>query len=236
MKRLSPAEQARFGRVLATLQATYPNAVTELHYRTPFELLVAVMLSAQTTDKRVNMVTPALFERYPSAEALAATSAEEVLTLIRSVNFAPTKALNLVATARLLVERHGGAVPGTMEELIALPGVGRKTANVVLSIVHDVPAIAVDTHVFRVSHRLGLSDGTTPEAVEQDLMALIPRADWSKAHHWLILHGRYTCIARRPKCEICPLAPDCPAFQSGAEPEGSLTKAPLRKSRRHVQA
>lgn len=235
MKRLLSEDLARIGRVLATLQATYPDAVTELHYRTPYELLVAVMLSAQTTDKRVNLVTPALFARYPSAEALAAAGADEVQAFIKSVNFAPTKALNLVATARLLVERHGGAVPGTMEELIALPGVGRKTANVVLSIVHDVPAIAVDTHVFRVSHRLGLSDGSSPEAVEQDLMTVIPREDWSKAHHWLILHGRYTCIARRPKCERCPLAGDCPAFQSGAEPCGSLAKPPIKKSRRTVR-
>ncbi|HEY9856532.1 MAG TPA: endonuclease III, partial [Stenomitos sp.] len=132
-------------------------------------------------------------------------------------------------------ERHGGQIPGTMDELVALPGVGRKTANVVLSIAHDVPAIAVDTHVFRVSNRLGLSNGATPEAVEQDLMKVIPRSDWATAHHWLILHGRYTCIARRPKCESCKLAPDCPAFQSGKEPEGSLTKAPLRKSRPRVR-
>lgn len=236
MKRPSPKEKARIARVLATLQANYPNAETELHYRNPFELLIAVMLSAQTTDKRVNMVTPALFERYPTAQALAAASAEDVLPLISSVNFAPTKALNLVATARLLVERHGGAIPGTMEDLVALPGVGRKTANVVLSIAYAVPAIAVDTHVYRVSNRLGLSDGTTPEAVEQDLMKAIPRSDWATAHHWLILHGRYTCVARRPKCERCPLAPDCPAFQSGQEPEGSLTRPPLRKARRRVRA
>lgn len=236
MKRPSPKEKARIQRVLATLRASYPNAVTELTYANDFELLVAVMLSAQTTDKRVNMVTPALFARYPNAAALAAASAEEVLPYIASVNFGPTKALNVVATARLLVERHAGQVPGTMNDLVALPGVGRKTANVVLSVAHDVPAIAVDTHVFRVSNRLGLTDGTTPEAVEQDLMRVIPREDWSTAHHWLILHGRYTCIARRPKCEVCPLAPDCPAFQSGREPEGSLTQPPLRKSRRTARA
>lgn len=190
------------------------------------------MLSAQTTDKRVNLVTPGLFARYPTAEALAASSAEAVFPLIRSVNFAPTKALNLVATARLLVEHHGGQVPGTMEALVALPGVGRKTANVVLSIAFDVPAIAVDTHVFRVSHRLGLSDGTTPDAVELDLMEIVPRAEWAKAHHWLILHGRYACVARRPKCEACPLRPDCPAYQTGAQPTLSGSEPVAKKPRR----
>lgn len=228
MKRLSAKEKARIERVLALLQATYPQAVTELHYRDDFELLVAVMLSAQTTDKRVNMVTPGLFERYPTPEALAAASGEDVLPLISSVNFAPTKALNLVATARLLVERHGGKVPGTMEELVALPGVGRKTANVVLSIAFEVPAIAVDTHVFRVSHRLGFSKGMTPEAVEADLMRIIPRHDWAQAHHWLILHGRYTCIARKPKCEQCPLTADCPAFQTGRFDTPSAAGKPSR--------
>lgn len=226
MKRLSEAD--RVSRILDTLRATYPEAKSELHFENPFQLLVAVMLSAQTTDKRVNMVTPAFFERFPSAAALAASSEEEVLPFIRSVNYAPTKARNLVAMARLLVERHEEGIPGTMEELIELPGVGRKTANVVLSIAFDVPAIAVDTHVYRVAHRLDFSQGETPAAVEADLERLIPRADWSKAHHWLILHGRYTCIARRPKCEICPLTADCPAFQKGefeVRPTGKRAKA-----------
>jgi endonuclease-3 len=215
MKRLSAREKQRIATLLAKLREAYPTAKTELDYKTPYQLLLAVMLSAQTTDKRVNMVTPVLFARYPSPEALAAATPEEVLPIIGSVNFAPTKAQNLVATARLLVERHGGQVPGTMEELVALPGVGRKTANVVLSIAFEVPAIAVDTHVFRVAHRLGLSEGSTPEAVEADLMDRIPREDWATAHHWLILHGRYTCVARKPKCGICPLRPECPAFQRG---------------------
>ncbi|HEY9898312.1 MAG TPA: endonuclease III [Pantanalinema sp.] len=228
MKRLSAKEKARIKRLLDTLKAAYPEAVTELRYGNDFELLVAVMLSAQTTDKRVNTVTPGLFARYPTPEAMAAASGEDVLPLIASVNFAPTKALNVVATARLLVERHAGKVPGTMEELVALPGVGRKTANVVLSIVFDVPAIAVDTHVFRVSHRLGFSKGLTPEAVEADLMRLIPRHDWAKAHHWLILHGRYTCVARKPKCERCALTADCPAFQTGRFDTPSAAGKPTR--------
>jgi endonuclease-3 len=231
LKRLAAPEKARIARVLDQLAAIHPAAETELNYTNPFELLIAVMLSAQTTDKRVNLVTPALFARYPDAQALAASSAEDVLPLIASVNFAPTKALNLVATARLLVERHAGKVPGTMEELVALPGVGRKTANVVLSIAFDVPAIAVDTHVFRVSHRLGFSAGPTPEAVEADLMRIVPRTDWAKAHHWLILHGRYTCIARKPKCEACPLQPDCPAYRKGVEPAPAARK-PARKPAR----
>lgn len=227
MKRLTPTEKERTSRILDLLEGAYPEAKSELHFEGTYQLLVAVMLSAQTTDKRVNMVTPAFFQRFPGVAALAASSEEEVLPLIRSVNYAPTKARNLVSMARLLVERHQEAVPGTMAELVELPGVGRKTANVVLSIAFDVPAIAVDTHVFRVAKRLGFSQGDTPEAVEADLERRIPREDWAKAHHWLILHGRYTCIARRPKCEVCPLTADCPAYQKGefeVRPAGKRAK------------
>ncbi len=213
--RLRPAERERIARLLETLRRIHPTARTELDYGTPFQLLCAVMLSAQTTDKRVNLVTPGLFARYPDAGALAQADPEAVLALVGSVNYAPTKAKHLVEMARLLLERHGGDVPDTMEGLVALPGVGRKTANVVLSIAFDVPAIAVDTHVFRLARRLGLSKGGTPEAVEHDLMARIPREDWSVAHHWLILHGRYVCTAQKPACPDCALAPDCPALAKG---------------------
>ena len=220
--RLGPKERGRITRILDTLRRIHPTARTELDYRTPFELLCAVMLSAQTTDKRVNLVTPGLFSRYPDAHALARANPEEVLALVRSVNYAPTKARHLVEMASRLIASHDGQVPSTMEELVSLPGVGRKTANVVLSIAFDVPAIAVDTHVFRLARRLGLSKGTTPAAVEQDLMALIPRDEWSVAHHWLILHGRYTCTAQRPRCSECELAPDCPTPPpSGSKPIGA---------------
>lgn len=210
--RRSAGEKARIARVLASLEAHYPDAKTELVYGSTFQLLVAVILSAQCTDKRVNMVTEGLFARYPDAAAMARLSEPELLEEIKSINFAPTKARNLARTVQILLHAHGGEVPSTREALEALPGVGRKTANVVLSVAFDVPALAVDTHVFRVSKRLGLAASETVEGVERELERLIPREKWSLAHHWLILHGRYTCTARSPKCGICPLAPDCPEF------------------------
>ena len=176
---------------------------------TPFELVVAVVLSAQCTDKRVNMVTPALFERFPSPDSLAEASFEEVYEYIKSVSFPNNKARHLLGMAKRLVEDFGSQVPSTVEELETLPGVGRKTANVVASIIYGVPVIAVDTHVFRVSHRLGFSNGKTPLEVEGDLNEIVPLEERAEAHHWLILHGRYTCKARKPECEKCVVADIC---------------------------
>lgn len=198
------------GRILATLAATYPDAATALHFRNAFELLVATILSAQCTDTRVNATTPGLFLRYPTPEALAEASLEDVERLISGCGLFHTKAANMRATAVLLVERHGGQVPSSFEALTALPGVGRKTANVVLSNAFGIPAIAVDTHVFRVANRLGLCRATTPERAEEQLRKRIPRRLWSAAHHWLIWHGRRVCTARKPHCPECPLLPHCP--------------------------
>ena len=188
-----------------------PVAETELHYSDPFSLLVAVMLSAQCTDKRVNLVTPALLAAYPTPEAMAAATADDVFPYIKSVSYPNSKARHLVGMARMLVERFGGRVPDTLDELTQLPGVGRKTANVMQAVVWHRPAMAVDTHVFRVSHRLGLvpDSATTPYAVEQALTRHIPEADIPTAHHWLILHGRYVCTARSPHCDRCGLSNIC---------------------------
>jgi len=189
-------------------------AETELHFANDFQLLVAVMLSAQCTDKRVNMVTPALFEAFPTPAAMAAASDEEVLAYVKSVSYPNSKAKHLVATAQQLVERFGGEVPETLEELTSLPGVGRKTANVVMSVAFGQARMAVDTHVFRVSHRLGLvtEKAKTPLAVEQALVKHIPEAVIPKAHHWLILHGRYVCKALKPLCMECGLQSICPYY------------------------
>ncbi len=199
----------RYAAVLDYFTRNVPVAQSELDFRNPYELLVAVMLSAQCTDKRVNLTTPALFRRYPDMQRLAAADVEEVRELVRSISYPNSKAAHLVEMAKMVVERHGGEVPASVEELMRLPGVGRKTANVVASIVHGEPVIAVDTHVFRVAHRLGLSQGRTPEAVERDLERHIPAELRPVAHHWLILHGRYVCTARKPQCEACPLADCC---------------------------
>ncbi len=196
---------------LALLEAAYPHAVTALVYRNPFELLVAVILSAQCTDARVNLTTPALFAAYPTPKELAAARLSDVERSIQSCGFFRTKAKNIIAAARALVDRHGGRVPETREELEALPGVGRKTASVVLSVAFGEAAFAVDTHVFRVAHRLGLTTGTTPLAVERDVTALLPKAQWKHAHHWLILHGRAICKAPTPLCERCPVRALCPS-------------------------
>jgi endonuclease-3 len=195
---------------LAILEATYPAAVTALDYRNPFELLVAVILSAQCTDARVNLTTPALFAAYPDARALAAADIAEVEQLIKSCGFFRMKAKNIVNAARALVQTHGGDVPREREQLEALPGVGRKTAAVVLSVAFEGPAFAVDTHVFRVAHRLGLTLGKTPRAVEDDVTKLMPPEKWRHAHHWLILHGRAICKAPTPRCDLCPVTP-CPS-------------------------
>ena len=192
-----------------------PNAETELHYTDPYELLEAVILSAQCTDKRVNMVTPALFKKFPGPESLAKAEFEDVEPLIRSVTFANNKTRHLIGMAKMLMEKFHGQVPDNMEDLVLLPGVGRKTANVIVSVVFHQPGMAVDTHVFRVSARIGLtSNAKTPLQTEQQLVANIPQDLLPIAHHWLILHGRYICIARRPKCEECGLTKVCKFYLS----------------------
>lgn len=202
-----------YDRVIAYFEQAMPVAETELHYEDPFQLLVAVILSAQCTDKRVNMITPALFRDFPTAEAMAATTSDVVYEYIRSVSYPNNKAKHLVGMAQMLVRDYGGQVPDTLEELVKLPGVGRKTANVIQSVVFHKAAMAVDTHVFRVSHRIGLVPGTctTPLATEKHLTRYIPEALIPKAHHWLILHGRYVCTARNPKCDKCGLNGICQA-------------------------
>jgi endonuclease III len=187
-----------------------PDAQTELQYNNPFELLVAVILSAQCTDVRVNLTTPAIFAQYPTPELMANASFETLFPLIRSISYPNNKTKHLIGMAKLLVEKYNGVVPMTVDELVQLPGVGRKTANVVTSVIDEQPNMAVDTHVFRVSARLGLTTkATTPLAAEKQLIKYIPPAMVHKAHHWLILHGRYTCLARSPKCSICGLTSIC---------------------------
>ncbi|MBQ7269414.1 MAG: endonuclease III [Bacteroidales bacterium] len=199
----------RYAAILDYFSRNVPVAQSELDFGSPYELLVAVMLSAQCTDRRVNLTTPALFRRFPDMPSLAAADVEEVKDLIRSISYPNSKAAHLVEMAKMSVAYYGGEVPASVEELMRLPGVGRKTANVVASIVHGEPVIAVDTHVFRVSHRLGLSRGRTPEAVERDLERHVPAQLRPIAHHWLILHGRYICTSRSPQCDTCPLSAWC---------------------------
>ena len=207
----------RYEAVIAYFSEAMPVAETELKYENNFQLLVAVMLSAQCTDKRVNMVTPALFEAYPTPAAMAVASEDEVLFYVKSVSYPNSKARHLVETARQLVERFNGEVPETLDELTSLPGVGRKTANVVMSVAFGKARMAVDTHVFRVSHRLGLVDdkAKTPLAVELELVKNIPELYIPRAHHWLILHGRYVCTALKPKCLECGLKQVCTFYQKG---------------------
>ncbi len=191
-----------------------PDAQTELNYGNPFELLIAVILSAQCTDKRINQVTPALFERYPDPESLAASSPDEVFTYIRSVSYPNNKAKHLVGMAQKLLSEFQGEIPEKVEDLVKLPGVGRKTANVISSVVFHNPAMAVDTHVFRVADRIGLTNkATTPLAAEKQLVKHLPKDTIAMAHHWLILHGRYICLARSPKCDICPISYFCRYFE-----------------------
>lgn len=196
--------------MLTSLEQLYPDARTELVFNTPFELLVATVLSAQATDVSVNAATPALFERYPDAHAMSQAEAQDIEPLIRRIGLYRGKARNLAALARLLVERHGGEVPNDFDAVVALPGAGRKTANVVLSNAYGFPAIAVDTHVGRLSRRLGLSVQTNPDNVERDLQGLFPRERWVFLHHALILHGRRVCMARNPQCAACEMAVFCP--------------------------
>ncbi len=208
-------KKERYAFVIDWFQKNMPDAETELRYEDPFQLLVAVILSAQCTDKRVNLVTPALFEKFPGAESLAKAEFEDVEPLIKSVSFANNKTRHLIGMAKMLVEQFNGEVPDNMDDLVLLPGVGRKTANVIVSVVFHQPGMAVDTHVFRVSARIGLTvNAKTPLQTEQQLVANIPRDLLAIAHHWLILHGRYVCVARRPKCEICGLKPVCKYYQT----------------------
>lgn len=208
-------KKERFRRFIDYFTEHYPEPKTELNFSNPFELLTAVILSAQCTDKRINQITPALFARFPEPESLAAASSDEVFTYIRSVSYPNNKAKHLVGMARAIMERFDGEIPTTLADLQSLPGVGRKTAHVILSVIYNEPTMAVDTHVFRVSHRLGLAPltATTPLAVEKALMAHIPKTYVPKAHHWLILHGRYICLARTPKCSSCDLRDFCKYYE-----------------------
>lgn len=196
--------------VLEKLEQMYPDAKAELVFYNPYQMLVATMLSAQCTDKQVNKVTPAVFARWPDANTMAEASLEELFPLVKSCGFR-SKAGNIIAACKIIKTQHGGQVPCTMEELTALPGVGRKTANVVLSNAFGIPAFAVDTHVFRVSNRLGLCKAGTVEETERQMTRLIPREKWGNAHHWLIWHGRRLCKAQRPLCTECPLKDLCPS-------------------------
>jgi endonuclease-3 len=207
-------KQERYDKVLAYFEKNVGLAETELAYNNPFELLVAVILSAQCTDKRVNLTTPKLFKDYPTAEALALASPDTIFNYIRSISYPNNKAKHLVGMANMLVKDFDGKIPGNVDELVKLPGVGRKTANVIASVVFDKPTMAVDTHVFRVSDRIGLTtNAKNPLQCEKQLVKFIPESVIPRAHHWLILHGRYTCLARKPKCESCPLTQFCKYFQ-----------------------
>jgi endonuclease-3 len=204
----------RFEFVISYFQQHAPNAETELLYDNPYQLLVAVILSAQCTDKRVNMTTPAIFEKYPDAASLSKATFDELFPLIRSISYPNNKTKHLIGMANMLEEKFNGQVPLTIEELVQLPGVGRKTANVITSVVDNQPNMAVDTHVFRVSARIGLTVGAkTPLATEKQLLQFIPKDLVHIAHHWLILHGRYICVARTPKCEKCGLTSVCKYYQ-----------------------
>ena len=198
----------RIPYILKTLESLYPDAVPELHFTNPYETLVATMLSAQSTDKQVNKVTPAVFRDFPTVSSMAQTTPEILFPYVKSCGFS-SKAANIVMAARKIMAEYGGEVPGDLDRLISLPGVGRKTANVVLANAFHIPAMAVDTHVFRVSNRLGLARANSIEKTERQLMQNIPREDWIRAHHWLIYHGRRVCKAQRPLCGACALREVC---------------------------
>lgn len=216
----APPDPKKVRAILAGLDRLYPDAHCALHFNSPFELLAATILSAQCTDEQVNRVTPALFARYPDAPALAAADPEELMEVIRPTGFFRNKAKSLLGMSRALVERHGGQVPGSLEDLVRLPGVGRKTANVVLGAAFGVPGITVDTHLGRVSLRLGLTDQTDPVKAEFALMEVIPQKRWTLFSHQMIWHGRQICQARKPKCDVCPLLPHCPHGQGLGRGQG----------------
>lgn len=215
----------RYAGVLAYFAEQMPNPATELHYNSPFEILVAVILSAQCTDKRVNLVTPRLFEAYPTAEAMAQASVDDILHFISSVSYPNSKARHLQAMAAMLTDKFHGQVPDNMTDLTSLPGVGRKTANVVMGTVFGKPTIAVDTHVFRVSNRIGLAKGKTPIEVEAALTKNIPPEQRYKAHHWLLLHGRYICKSQRPNCLECPINKFCVHHTKSTKAHSKSTQA-----------
>ena len=219
IKRTSPKLIEKAREINELLALAHPDAHCALHHQSPFELLAATILSAQCTDERVNIVTPALFERLPNAAEMAKAELEEMEELIRTTGFFRSKARNLKGMSVGLVERHGGEVPRTMEELTALPGVGRKTANVVLGNCFGVPGLTIDTHMQRVTKRLGLTKNEVPEKIEQDLMRLLPPEEWTPFSHRVIFHGRRICIARKPKCEICPVAALCDYFAKFQTPK-----------------
>ncbi len=211
-------QKERYARLIAWFSENMPVAETELHYENPFQLLIAVILSAQCTDKRVNMITPKLFEAFPTPEVLAVSSPDVVFEYVRSVSYPSSKSKYLVGMAKLLVENHNSEVPSTLEELVKLPGVGRKTANVIQSVIFDKPAMAVDTHVFRLSNRIGLTKNSkTPYETEKTLVKNFPNKLLPIAHHWLILHGRYVCLARTPKCAECGLTDICAYYNKVAK-------------------
>ena len=227
-------KKQRYETILNYFRQEMPEVQTELEFGSIFQLLVAVVLSAQCTDKRINQVTPALFRQYPDAQAMAKAEIDEVLEYIKSVSYPNAKAAHLVQMARMLVERHHGEVPSDMNQLLDLPGVGRKTANVIRSVAFGKSAMAVDTHVFRVSHRLGLvvDKADTPLKVEQELVKNIPAEDIPRAHHWLLLHGRYVCTSRKPHCERCDLKAICPSASHFAS--HSASHSANRHAGRHV--
>lgn len=226
----------RYKHFVEYFSKNQPNPVTELHYENPFQLLVAVILSAQCTDKRINQVTPKLFERFPTPEDLAGSTPEEVFTYIRSVSYPNNKAKHLVGMGKMLVEVFDSEIPQGVENLQKMPGVGRKTANVIASVIFEEPAMAVDTHVFRVANRIGLTNNaTTPLAVEKQLIQHIPKEYIAVAHHWLILHGRYICVARSPKCDICPLTWFCRYYER-SNTETALLKAEAAKVKKAKEA
>lgn len=207
-------KKERYHFVIQYFLKNAPDAETELYYKNPFELLVAVILSAQCTDKRVNMTTPAIFEHFPDAYSMSEASFEEIFGLIKSISYPNNKSKHLIGMAQMLVKDFGGQVPMTVDDLVKLPGVGRKTANVITSVIDEQPNMAVDTHVFRVSARIGLTTAAkTPAAAEKQLLKHIPPVYIHKAHHWLILHGRYTCVARKPKCSQCGIRTVCKFYQ-----------------------
>jgi len=212
----------RYKEVIEWFEKTMPVAETELEFRNPYELLGAVILSAQCTDKRVNMITPALFEAFPTPERMAAASTDEIFQYIKSCSYPNNKARSLQGMARTLVEEYGGEVPGNIDDLLKIPGVGRKTANVILAVVFNQPAMAVDTHVFRVSERIGLTTGSkTPLETERALVKNIPADIRAKAHHWLILHGRYVCKARKPDCLNCGIRSVCRHYNKNSNRQTS---------------
>lgn len=224
----------RYAKALAWFAQELPAPETELHYDSPFHLLLAVILSAQCTDKRINMVTPALFEAFPDAESLAASSVEEIFEYIKSVSYPNNKSKSLLGAARTIVEEFGGEVPDNIDDLLRIPGVGRKTANVMLAVVWNRSAMAVDTHVFRVSERIGLTTNSkNPLQTEKTLMKYIPEADVPRAHHWLILHGRYVCKARRPDCLNCGITEFCRYYQTATK---SASKTSAAKSPKTAKA